>query len=392
MPQINNCQCPVKMVYTLGSLAKGAEMLENIVSVLTSIAVFIPVITVIVFIHEFGHYFVAKRCKVKIDVFSIGFGKEIFGWNDKSGTRWKLCWLPLGGYVKMFGDVNPASAPDPKMSNLTEEEKKLTFHHKRLSQKAAIVSAGPLANFLLTIVILASFYTVYGKAVYQTAVGEIVAESAAEEAGMKVGDVVLTIDGEKMHTFSDIARVVSLNTGTPITISLLRKGKQQTLTATPKIVETEDALGNTIKVGRLGIVTTEGKFEKLNVFQATGAATVDTYYMAASTLKALGQMVTGKRGLEGLGGPVRIAKYSGQASKQGIKAVLWLVALISVNLGLINLFPIPVLDGGHLLYYVIEVIQGKPLADKFQEYGFRIGLILIVALAIFAFINDFRFL
>ena len=366
--------------------------MDSFINGLIALAVFIPVITVIVSIHEFGHYAVAKLCKVKIDAFSIGFGREIFGWNDKSGTRWKFCWLPLGGYVKMFGDVNPASAPDPKMQNLSEEEKKLTFHFKKLPQKAAIVAAGPVANFILTIAIITFFYSYYGKAIYQTQIGEVVAESAAAEAGLKEGDIILSLDGKKMNTFSDIAREISLNVGTPVEIKLLREKKEMTITATPKFTEIQDALGNTVQVGRLGIVTTEGEFEQLSLPKALVAASLETYYMGTSTLKAMGQMITGKRGLEGLGGPLRIAKYSGQASKQGFRTVLWLIALISVNLGLINLFPIPVLDGGHLLYYVIEVLQGKPLADKYQEYGFRVGLILIIALAIFATINDFRFL
>ena len=364
--------------------------MEGLLQTLTAIAVFIPVISFIVFIHEYGHYSVAKFFKVKIDAFSIGFGKEIFGWNDKSGTRWKICWLPLGGYVKMFGDVNPASAPDPKMKNLSDEEKKLTFHHKPLAQKAAIVAAGPIANFILTIVIFSFFFSFYGKATSKTEIYQVAQESAAEEAGLLPGDVIRSIDDNVMEKFSDIVREISLNVGEPITLMFERAGKMQTINVTPKMVKRKDAFGNEQEVAMLGIVAGEGSFEKLGIITAIGVATVETYHAAADTLRFLGQIIQGDRGLQGLSGPVGIAKISGQAYDLGFKYIIWLIAFISVNLGLINLFPIPVLDGGHLFYYIIEAARGKPMAEKYQEYGFRLGFVLLIGLAIFATFNDLR--
>lgn len=364
--------------------------METLAAFFYNLAVFIPVISVIVFVHEFGHYFVAKRCGVKVDAFAIGFGKEIVGWNDKSGTRWKICWLPFGGYVKMFGDINPASAPDPNMQNLSDEDKKKTFHFKPLPQKAAIVAAGPFTNFLFTIVVLTFFFSHYGKMESPTQIGEILGGGAAEEAGLHPGDVILSLDGEKVQNFSDIARIVSLNQGTAMEAVFLRDKVKQVMQITPHVVKVDDALGNEIKIGQIGIKAMEGNYVKLNVVQAIPEAVKETYFICTSTLKALGQMVKGQRGFEDLGGPIRIAKYSGQASKKGFATVLWLMALISANLGLINLFPIPALDGGHLLYYVIEALQGRPLAEKFQEYGLRFGIALIIALALFATFNDIR--
>lgn len=367
-------------------------LVDMFAAFLYNLAVFIPVISVIVFVHEFGHYYVAKRCGVKVVAFSIGFGKEIFGWNDTSGTRWKICWLPFGGYVKMFGDINPASAPDPNMQNLSDEDKKNTFHFKPLPKKAAIVAAGPFANFLFTVIVLTFFFSHYGKVDTPTKVGEILEGSAAQQAGLLPGDVILSVDGEKMQNFSDIARVISLNQGTAVEVVFLRKNAEQTVQVTPQLEKVTDALGNEIKIGRIGVKATEGNYQKLNILQAIPEAVKETYYICTGTLKALGQMVVGQRGLEDLGGPIRIAKYSGQASKKGFSTVLWLMALISANLGLINLFPIPALDGGHLLYYIIEAVQGRPLAEKFQEYGLRFGIAVIIALALFATFNDIRLL
>lgn len=366
--------------------------METLAAFFYNLAVFIPVISIIVFIHEFGHYFVARRCGVKVDAFAIGFGKEIWGWNDRSGTRWKICWLPFGGYVKMYGDINPASAPDPNMKNLPEEEKEKTFHFKSLPQKAAIVAAGPVANFIFTIIIITFFYSYYGKTDSPTQVGDIVEGSAAAEAGLLPGDIILSVDGESVESFSDIARIISLNTGVSTAITLSRDEVTLQKEITPKVVTVKDALGNEVKVGQIGIRAMEGNYKKLGIGESAIEAVKETYFICTGTLKALGQMVTGQRGVEDLGGPIRIAKYSGQASKQGLAVVVWLMALISANLGLINLFPIPALDGGHLLYYILEGVRGRPLAEKFQEYGFRFGIAFIIALALFATFNDIRFL
>ena len=354
-------------------------------------AAFIFVLTIIVFIHEFGHYYIAKLSGVKIEVFSIGFGKEIFGWNDKSGTRWKVCWIPAGGYVKMFGDVNPASAPDSdKIKNFTEEEKKLAFHSKPLFKKAAIVAAGPIANFVLAIAIITYFFSFYGKSTTLPQISSIAENSAAEKAGLLKGDLITSIDGTSVKSFSDIQRLISINTGTPIEITVNRSNKKISTTATPTMVTSEDIFGNQSKKALLGVSSNEISYEKLSIIEAVPAAFTETYQISASTLKAMKQMIFGERSLKEISGPIGIAKYSGQASKKGVETLLWFITILSINLGLINLFPIPILDGGHLLYYFVEAIRGKPMADKFQEIGFKIGMALLATLIIFAVFNDIR--
>lgn len=350
---------------------------------------FVIVLSVIVFIHEFGHYYVAKLCGVKIEVFSIGFGKEIFGWNDRSGTRWKVSWLPLGGYVKMFGDADPSSQTDTeKVVKMTKAEKAQAFFSKPLKAKAAIVVAGPLANFLLAIVILTGFYTVYGKSVTTNEIMNVVENSAAEKAGLRPGDKVLSINGAETKNFQAIQRIVSINTGTEIDLLIERDHTQQHIYATPEMIESKDMFGNKITLPRLGITSGKHSQESFSLPGAAVEATADTYHISVSTLKAIGQMISGQRDLKDITGPIGIAKYSGQAAQKGFKVLLWFMAVISINLGLINLFPIPVLDGGHLLYYIIEAVKGKPVADKWQQFGFKLGFALIITLAAFAIVND----
>ncbi|MCE3233195.1 MAG: Zinc metalloprotease [Rickettsiaceae bacterium] len=352
---------------------------------------FIVILSVIVFIHEFGHYYIAKLCGVKIEVFSIGFGKELFGWDDKSGTRWKVSLLPFGGYVKMFGDVNPASIPDnEKIAGFTSEEQKIAFHTKPLYMKSAIVAFGPIANFLLAIVIIAGMFTYDGKPNVVPVVGRVLENSAAAQAGLTIGDTILSMDNEKIGSFNDIQRIIAINTGTSIETTFLRNGQEQTVSITPIITSRKDMFGNDIKAAMLGISSNTIFYEKLNILQALGAATVETYNISTSTLKAIGQMITGERSVKEISGPIGIAKYSGQSAEQGWRTVLWFMAVLSINLGLVNFFPIPVLDGGHLLYYAVEAVRGKPLADKVQQWGFKIGIALVVTLAIFAIFNDIR--
>lgn len=365
--------------------------MELLHSFLYNSAAFVVVLTVIVFVHEFGHYYIAKLSGVKIETFSIGFGTEIFGWNDKAGTRWKVCWIPMGGYVKMFGDIDPASAPDTeKIKHFNEEEKKIAFHTKPLYKKAAIVAAGPIANFILAIVIITYFFTFYGKPTTLAEVSSVAEGSAAAEAGLIAGDIIIEIDSSKIETFADIQRVIAINTGTPIEITIHRGDQELSTIATPKIIVSEDIFGNESKRALLGISSTEVSYEKLNPVTAAGAAIVETYHIAAGTLTAIKQMITGERSAKEISGPIGIAKYSGQASKKGLDTLLWFMTVLSINLGLINLFPIPVLDGGHLLYYSIEAVRGKPMADKLQQYGFKLGIALVVTLAIFAIFNDIR--
>lgn len=352
---------------------------------------FIIIISIIVFAHEFGHYYIARLGGVKIEVFSIGFGRELFGWTDKVGTRWKVCLVPAGGYVKMFGDVDPASAPDrDKIDHFTEEEKKVAFHTKPLSIKAAVVAAGPIANFLFAIVVLVGFYLAYGKPYTPAIISDVMAESAAEEAGLQSGDRIVMIDGSSVETFDDITKAIAINLGEPVDVVIERDGAEIDVVVTPKIVERESFLGEVVKTPMLGITSSEVSYQDLHLGTAFTAAIAETWFIGKATLQGLGQIVTGARSSDDISGPIRIAKFSGQSMERGFHAVLWFMVVISVNLGLINLFPIPLLDGGHLMYYAIEALQGRPLADKVQEYGFRLGFAMIIALAVFATFNDIR--
>jgi regulator of sigma E protease len=363
----------------------------NVLTVWYFLSSFVIIISVIVFIHEYGHYRVAKWCGVKIEEFAIGFGPELSGWTDRSGTRWKLCLVPMGGYVKMFGDVNPTSAADnEKLGGMTAEQRKLTFHDKPLPQKAAIVSAGPLANFILAIVILTGFIMAYGQIKTLPVIGEVMAESAAAEAGLMPGDRILSIDSTVIEDFVDIQNIISINTGTPVMVEYKRGDVTATVEMTPKIASSHDLFGNEIKRALIGITASAEFYEQQEVSfpKAVWLAVGQTYTISANNLRAIGQIIIGERSIKDMGGPVKISKYSGQAMNQGIRSVLWLMAVLSISLGLINLLPIPALDGGHLLYYVIEVVQGKPLAERYQEYGLKAGMAFILMLAVVVTFND----
>ncbi len=366
-------------------------MIEHIMGFGQTMLAFIFVLSVIVFIHEFGHYFVAKLCGVKVNVFSVGFGKELLGWNDKSGTRWKISVLPLGGYVKMFGDASEASTPDSDLlSGMSDEEKKVAFHFKPLYQKMLVVAAGPIANFLLTIIIFVYFIMSNGLPSIDPVVGKLMPNSAASEAGLQVGDRVVSIDGNKVSSFNDISYLVSTNLGTPVTLIIKRGSEELNVTLTPKIFEDEDGLGNKISRPLIGIKSGDIRYENVGFVHAVGESVRRTYLLCESSLKVMGQMITGKRDTKDLKGPVGIAQLSGQAAEKGVNTVLWLIALISANLGLMNLLPVPVLDGGHLLYYSFEAVSGRPLAQKIQEYGFRLGFGLVAMLMAFTLLNDLR--
>lgn len=352
---------------------------------------FFLILSVIVFIHEFGHYIVAKWCGVKIEAFSIGFGKELFGWNDRSGTRWKFSLVPMGGYVKMYGDSGAASTPDnEKAAGMTEAEKAMSFHHKPLWKKALVVAAGPAFNFMLTIGILTAMLMSYGLPSATPLVNKVMEDSAAEEADFRPGDLILSVNGTEVETFTDIARLVSINTGTPITIVLERDGEELSKTVTPRMREVEDALGNKVMLPTVGLQSQEHTVREMNILAALGEAVERTYDICAMTLTAVGQIFAGERDASELKGPVGIAKMSGQATGISFPTVLWFIAMLSANLGLVNLFPIPLLDGGHLMYYAIEAGTGRPLAEKFQEYGFRLGFALIACLMAFTIFNDIR--
>lgn len=365
--------------------------MDTFLHLLHTLASFFIVISVIVFIHEFGHYIVAKLCGVKIEAFSIGFGKELIGRTDKSGTRWKIAALPLGGYVKMFGDASAASTVDEDaIEKMSEEDKKLTFHHKPLWKKAAIVVAGPMANFVLTIIVFCYFIMTIGLSSADPIVGEVMPDSAALEAGLQKGDRITHINGEEIRRFNDIAYEVATNLGTPVQLRLERGSEVKMITLTPRQVEEDDGLGNTIKRYLIGIKSVEIKIEDVGLGRALEESVRRTYIICESTLKVIGQMVTGKRSAEDLKGPVGIAQLSGQAAGKDFTTVLWLIAMLSANLGLVNLLPIPLLDGGHLAYYTAEALRGRPLAEKVQEYGFKAGFVLLLSLMAFTLFNDIQ--
>ncbi|MCH7543025.1 MAG: RIP metalloprotease RseP [Proteobacteria bacterium] len=359
-------------------------------SIWTNGAAFVFILTVIVFIHEFGHYFVARRCGVRVEVFSIGFGPEIFGWNDRAGTRWKICLLPLGGYVKMFGETSMPGAEGEDARELTAEERAVSFQDKSLARRAAIVSAGPLANFVLAIFVWAVLFATVGQRITPPNVGTVQSGSAAEEAGIKPGDVIVGIEDNEIGRFSDLQRIISISPGVPLRVELRRDGRQLTLTVTPKLKEITDVLGNRHEVGLIGISSAGTAFVRHDPATAVLRAVQETYRFATLLLGVLGEIISGTRSSKELGGPIGIFQMSGQMAEFGLPTVFWFIAVLSVNLGLINLFPIPVLDGGHLMFYAIEAVRGKPPSERFMEYGFRVGLGLVLTLFVFVTYQDIK--
>jgi regulator of sigma E protease len=356
---------------------------------LTYILPFLFVLTVLVFVHEFGHYFIARRNGVRVDVFSIGFGPELFGWYDRAGTRWKFSAIPLGGYVKMFGDSDASSGlPSPGLGRMTAAEREVSFHYKRLGQRAAIVVAGPAANFVFAIVLLAILFMTFGQPFTPAQIGQVQPGSAAALGGIKPGDLIVNINGAAVHSFEDVQQEVRLNPGVPMAIVIKRNGQDLTFQIKPTKTELTDRFGNHYQIGLLGIARNGVDYVKRDPATALLQAGAETWTLSADTLRAMWQIVIGTRGTDELGGPLRIAQMSGDVAQGGIVAVVWFMAVLSINLGLINLFPVPVLDGGHLLFYAAEALRGRPLGQRAQEYGFRIGLALVLTLMVFATWND----
>ena len=363
---------------------------------LSYILPFLLLILVVVFIHEYGHYYFAKRYGVGVTDFSIGFGKEIFGWNDKSGTRWKICWIPLGGYVKFFGDRNVFSQADQEkiLEKYDANERKKLFVLKPLYQRALIVFGGPLANFLLALVIFFSIYTFIGKDFTSAVINEVQKDSPAMLGGLKENDIILEIDGNEVKSIMDVSKFITLSIADVIDFKVKRSYDELLLKVKPKIILSEDNLGNKINkriVGiKLGPYNNEINHVKLGPAQAIYHAAYEVYYVSISSLKYVGGMIIGKADTSQLGGPIRIAKISGQVAEFGILAFISMMAYISISLGLVNLFPIPMLDGGHLMFYAFEKILGRPLSQKTQEGFFRIGMFLLLSLMFFTTFNDLK--
>ena len=354
---------------------------------------FLVVISLIVFIHEMGHYLVGRWSGIKILAFSFGFGPELIGRTDKHGTRWKISAIPLGGYVRFYGDADAASSPDfVGLQQLTPEERQRTFMGAALWKRAATVAAGPIANFILAIVILTGIFLSYGKYISDPVVTSVTPGSAAQIAGVMTGDYLLALDGNPIETFDDVRRYVSVRPGLPIALSIRRDGKPVGLTVVPKLTEITDQFGNKMELGIIGIVTgkTEGNF-RIETFSPAGAvaeATRETWNIVTGTFDYITNLITGRMKADQLGGPIRVAQASGQVATLGVVALLHLAAVLSVSIGLLNLMPVPVLDGGHLLFYAIEALRGKPLGDMAQGVAFRIGMALVLSLMVFATWND----
>ncbi len=354
---------------------------------------FLFVLTVVVFFHELGHFLVARWCGVRISAFSIGFGPELFGRNDRHGTRWKLSAIPLGGYVKFAGDENAASVPDrAALESVPESERAGLFAFKPLWQRAAVVAAGPIANFILSIVIFSLIFMLAGKPITEARVDKVDPAGAAAAAGIRPGDRITSVDGSQIESFGDLQRIVSASAGVALQLGIERGGTPMEVTATPAAREITDRFGNVQQIGLLGIERSieagEVRTRHYGPVEAVAAGVSETWFIVARTGSYLAGVVTGRERPDQLGGPIRVAQVSGQVATLGMLALVNLVAVLSVSIGLLNLMPVPMLDGGHLLFYAAEAVRGRPLSARAQDVGFRIGLALVLFLMVFATWND----
>jgi regulator of sigma E protease len=375
----------------VASISASISMLGT--TAVGTIVPFLFVLTIVVFFHELGHFLVARWCGIKILVFSVGFGPELLGFTDRYGTRWKLAAIPLGGYVKFFGDENAASVPDPTaLAAMSPEERRVSFFHQPVAARAAVVAAGPIANFILAIVIFTSIFMFYGKQETAARVDEVLPGSAAAAAGFQPGDLVVAINGKTIESFNDMKEIVSLNAGEPLDVTVERGSALVHLRATPTLNEERDIFGNVHKIGVLGlrqsIAPTDIKTRKFGPLGAFQQAVKQCWSVVDQTFTYLGKLAVGRASPDQLGGPLRIAQMSGQMATLGFATLMTWAGFISVSIGLLNLFPIPLLDGGHLLFYAVEAVRGRPLSERAQEFGFRIGLAIVVMLMIFATWND----
>lgn len=352
---------------------------------------FVCVLSILVFVHELGHYLVARYNGVGVDVFSIGFGPEIFGWTDKAGTRWKISWLPLGGYVKMVGDADPASTPDLEaLQKMDGDQKSRSLFYKTVWQRIAVSAAGPIANYLFAILIFSILFATVGQR-YTLPIVKIVTEgSAAAIAGIQEGDRIIALNEVPIDSYEQVLKMVSAHPDEPLIILLEKKtGERRVVAATPKLDSLTDYFGTVHKRGLLGIKPSgEVEYKSHSWGSACIYGTKEVFLQSAETLKMLGGIIIGAKPADGLGGPVRIAQMSGEIAQSGMASLIWFMGVLSVSLGLINFFPIPMLDGGHLIFYFIEVLRGRPLSDKAQEFGFRIGFGLVAGLLLLVTCND----
>jgi regulator of sigma E protease len=346
-------------------------------------------LTVVVFVHELGHFWIARRCGVRVEVFSVGFGPELFGRTDRHGTRWKFSAIPLGGYVKMFGQADRLLEPDGSEREMTSAEKAVAFHHKSLGQRAAVVFAGPAANYVLTIISLAILFAAVGQPVVSTVVGEVVAGSAAEAAGLQPGDRILSVNEQPTERFEHLVTLVQNSEGRPLNLRVRRGTEELGITAVPRAVQASEGSAGERRTYRLGIGPAPTvEYVPQGLWDACVGAVAQTYNGTVQLLTALWEMITGTRSSEELGGVLRIAKIAGDVAEESYVAYLFLIPTLSLNLGLINLFPIPLLDGGHLTFYAIESVRGRPLGERAQEWGLRIGIVVVLGLFVFATWND----
>lgn len=354
---------------------------------------YVVVLSLLVFVHELGHYLAGRWSGIRVLAFSIGFGPEIVGFTDGHGTRWKLSAIPLGGYVRFYGDADAASLADGnELSEMSLAERAQTLAGAKLWKRAITVAAGPIANFVAAIAIFAILFGTQGKPVADPVVAEVRDGSAAFEAGVRPGDVLVALDGSRIDTFDDVVRYISMRPEIPVVVTVRRDGQEIGLDMVPRRTVTTDRFGNEMEVGQIGIVTNQqsGNFRivELTPLQAVGEGALQTWHIVTGTVDYLSNLIAGRMNADQLGGPVRVVQASGQMATLGFVALLNLAAVLSVSLGLLNLMPVPVLDGGHLVLYALEAIRGKPVGQNAQEIAFRIGLIMILSLMVFATWND----
>ncbi len=354
---------------------------------------FFFVLTIVVFFHELGHFLVGRWNRVKVETFAVGFGPELFGFNDKHGTRWKFCAIPLGGYVKFLGDSDGSSRPDhDALANMNEREREGAFESKALWRRAAIVAAGPIANFILAIVIYTGLFSYFDDVKLTPVVGVVMEDSAAETAGFKKGDQIVAVNGDQVEQFADLQRATMFSTDSELTFLILRDGKELTLKAVPRMTERTDPFGNKYKAGLLGIM--QDKDEKyitrtsLGPIEAFAKAVDRTWGVVTGTYNFLKQLILGQQEAKELRGPIGIGQITSQVATLGVLQLLSLAAVLSVSIGLLNLMPIPVLDGGHLMFYAIEAVRGRALQPKTQDIAYRIGITCVLGLMLFATSND----